>query len=194
LHTFQFRTSTRPSIHPSSIFNLTATYKADPHPSKVNLGVGAYRDDDNKPWVLPVIKKVPCLRRPSTRSSHSAQTQATEVLLNDPVLDHEYLPITGLPEFTNAAARLILSPQSLALKDARVARSLNPTKFVPFTFLMPSHSVQTISGTGANHLGALFLSRFYTFNGPKQVYLSDPTWSVFSRTPGSPYTKTTPTQ
>jgi hypothetical protein len=37
-------------------------------------------------------------------------------------------------------------------------------------------SVQTISGTGANHLGALFLSRFYNWNGPKVVYLSDPTW------------------
>jgi aspartate aminotransferase, cytoplasmic len=38
-------------------------------------------------------------------------------------------------------------------------------------------SVQTISGTGANHLGALFLSRFYGFNGEKQAFVSDPTWS-----------------
>lgn len=42
-----------------SIFKLTAAYKADTFPQKVNLGVGAYRDDDNKPWVLPVVKKVP---------------------------------------------------------------------------------------------------------------------------------------
>lgn len=40
-------------------------------------------------------------------------------------------------------------------------------------------SVQTISGTGANHLGALFLSRFYQWNGPKVVYLSNPTWGVY---------------
>jgi aspartate aminotransferase len=33
-------------------------YQADTYPNKVNLGVGAYRDDDNKPWVLPVVKKV----------------------------------------------------------------------------------------------------------------------------------------
>jgi aspartate aminotransferase, cytoplasmic len=41
-----------------SIFKLTAAYKADTFPQKVNLGVGAYRDDDSKPWVLPVVKKV----------------------------------------------------------------------------------------------------------------------------------------
>jgi aspartate/tyrosine/aromatic aminotransferase len=41
-----------------SIFKLTAAYQADTFPQKVNLGVGAYRDDDNKPWVLPVVKKV----------------------------------------------------------------------------------------------------------------------------------------
>jgi hypothetical protein len=53
----------------NSIFQLTAAYKADKFPQKVNLGVGAYRDNEGKPWVLPVVKKVrsgillrPCLR------------------------------------------------------------------------------------------------------------------------------------
>ena len=41
-----------------SIFKLTAAYEADAYPKKINLGVGAYRDDNNKPWVLPVVKKV----------------------------------------------------------------------------------------------------------------------------------------
>lgn len=86
--------------------------------------------------------------------------QATSVLLNDPDLDHEYLPITGLPAFNTAAAKLILGADSPALAAGRVT------------------SVQTISGTGANHLGALFLSRFYEFNGEKAVYLSDPTWGA----------------
>ena len=44
----------------TSIFKLTAAYKEDPFPQKVNLGVGAYRDDNGKPWVLPVVQKV-CL-------------------------------------------------------------------------------------------------------------------------------------
>ncbi|GJJ12068.1 hypothetical protein Clacol_006309 [Clathrus columnatus] len=138
-----------PLAPPDSIFKLTAAYKADSFPQKVNLGVGAYRDDDDKPWVLPVVKK----------ACPVSQFNATEILLNDPTLDHEYLPITGLPEFTSAAARLILGTDSPAIADGRVA------------------SVQTISGTGANHLGALFLSRFYTFNGKSQIYLSNPTWA-----------------
>jgi aspartate/tyrosine/aromatic aminotransferase len=79
----------------------------------------------------------------------------------------------------SAAARLVLGADARALAEGRVV------------------SVQTISGTGANHLAALFLSRFYQFSGAKQVYLSDPTWGALlflappssccracSRTPG----------
>lgn len=40
-----------------SIFQLTARYVADKHPKKINLGVGAYRSNEGKPWVLPVVKK-----------------------------------------------------------------------------------------------------------------------------------------
>jgi aspartate/tyrosine/aromatic aminotransferase len=41
-----------------SIFQLTAAYKEDTFDKKINLGVGAYRDDNNKPWILPVVKEV----------------------------------------------------------------------------------------------------------------------------------------
>ena len=46
-----------PLAPPDSIFKLTAAYKADTFPQKVNLGAGAYRDDNSKPWVLPVVRK-----------------------------------------------------------------------------------------------------------------------------------------
>jgi len=124
-----------PLAPPDSIFKLTSAYKADNFAQKVNLGVGAYRDDDNKPWVLPVVRK------------------ATQILLSDESLDHEYLPITGLANFTAAAAKLILGSSSPAIQDERVV------------------SVQTISGTGANHLGALFLSRFYTWADTPKVWM-----------------------
>jgi len=40
------------------IFGVVEAYNRDEHPQKVNLGIGAYRDDDGKPWVLPVVRKV----------------------------------------------------------------------------------------------------------------------------------------
>lgn len=72
-------------------------------------------------------------------------------------MNHEYLPIAGLPDFTAAAAKVILGADSPALKEKRVA------------------SLQTISGTGAVHLGGLFLAKFYH---PKPtIYVSNPTWA-----------------
>jgi aspartate/tyrosine/aromatic aminotransferase len=47
-----------PQAPPDVIFDLTAKYKADTNPNKVNVGVGAFRTDDLKPYVLPVVKKV----------------------------------------------------------------------------------------------------------------------------------------
>jgi aspartate aminotransferase len=35
-----------------------AAYRKDSDPKKVDLGIGAYRDDNAKPWVLPVVKQV----------------------------------------------------------------------------------------------------------------------------------------
>ncbi|KAF8253213.1 PLP-dependent transferase [Wilcoxina mikolae CBS 423.85] len=123
------------------LFSLIAAYKADTFDKKVDLGVGAYRDDNAKPWVLPVVKK------------------ADAILRNDPDLNHEYLPIAGLPGFTSAAARLILGADSPALAEKRVS------------------SIQTISGTGAVHTGGRFLAKFYPRPQNQSVYLSNPTWA-----------------
>ncbi|TVY57327.1 Aspartate aminotransferase [Lachnellula suecica] len=128
-----------PQAPEDALFGLMAAYRADTFDKKVDLGIGAYRDDTAKPWVLPVVKK------------------ADEILRSDPALNHEYLPIAGLATFTSAAAKLILGASSPALTEKR------------------SCSVQTISGTGAVHLGALFLSRFYP--GKPTVYFSNPTWA-----------------
>lgn len=43
---------------PDPILGLTAAFRADPSPNKVNLGVGAYRTEEGKPYVLPVVRKV----------------------------------------------------------------------------------------------------------------------------------------
>lgn len=44
---------------PSDVmFGLSASYRADTDPRKVDLGVGAYRHEDGKAWVLPAVRKV----------------------------------------------------------------------------------------------------------------------------------------
>lgn len=43
---------------PDAILGITEAYKKDQNPKKVNLGVGAYRDDNGKPFILPSVKKV----------------------------------------------------------------------------------------------------------------------------------------
>ncbi|TPX09028.1 uncharacterized protein E0L32_001711 [Thyridium curvatum] len=128
-----------PQAPEDPLFGLMRAYKADQSKDKIDLGIGAYRDNNAKPWVLPVVRK------------------ADDIIHNDPNLDHEYLPIAGLASFTSKAREIFLGAASPALKDERVT------------------SVQTISGTGAVHLGALFLAKFY--KGNRTIYFSNPTWA-----------------
>lgn len=37
---------------PDAILGVTEAYKRDPNPKKINLGVGAYRDDEVNPTIL----------------------------------------------------------------------------------------------------------------------------------------------
>ena len=62
----------------------------------------AYRSDEGKPFVLPVVRSV------------EAQITA------DHTLNHEYLPIAGLPDLRTAAARLMLGENSRAIVENRV--------------------------------------------------------------------------
>lgn len=49
--------------------------------------------------------------------------------MDDPSLDYEYLPITGLPEFVSGSATLILGKNSIAIREQRVARCVDPSCF-----------------------------------------------------------------
>lgn len=137
--TTSFPADVVPQAPEDPLFGLMRAYRADESPDKVDLGIGAYRDDNAKPWVLPVVKK------------------ADDILRANPELNHEYAPIAGIESFTSKAAELMLGADSPALKEKRAT------------------SIQTISGTGAVHLGALFLAKF--FKGNRTVYVSNPTWA-----------------
>ena len=41
---------------PDPILGVTENFKKDTNPNKMNLGVGAYRDDEGKPFVLPSVR------------------------------------------------------------------------------------------------------------------------------------------
>ncbi|ROT38593.1 aspartate aminotransferase [Sodiomyces alkalinus F11] len=115
---------------------ITEAFKADKFEQKINLGVGAYRDDKGKPYVLPSVRV--------------AEQKIVEEKLNK-----EYAGITGVPEFTKAAAVLAYGADSPALSRLAIT--------------------QSISGTGALRIGAAFLQRF--FPGDKKIYIPTPSWA-----------------
>ena len=43
---------------PDAILGVTEAWRKDTNPKKMNLGVGAYRDDNGQPYVLPSVTKV----------------------------------------------------------------------------------------------------------------------------------------
>lgn len=85
------------------ILGITQNFNADTDPRKVNLGVGAYRTEEGKPWVLPSVRK------------------AEQDIVNSNKYNKEYIPIDGIPEFTKAASELLLGVDSPALKEKRVS-------------------------------------------------------------------------
>ncbi|CAN7990471.1 unnamed protein product [Ixodes hexagonus] len=86
---------------PVEIFALMRAYRADTCPQKVDLGVGAYRTEEAKPWVLPVVRKV------------------EKEMADDDSLNHEYLGQLGLEDFSKAAVRMLLGDDNEAIKDGR---------------------------------------------------------------------------
>lgn len=47
-----------PEAPADPILGLNAAFLADEAPEKISLGVGAFRTDEGKPYVLPVVKRV----------------------------------------------------------------------------------------------------------------------------------------
>jgi aspartate aminotransferase, cytoplasmic len=53
-----FSAANVPPAPEDPLFGLMRAYRQDPSDKKVDLGIGAYRDDNAKPWILPVVRKV----------------------------------------------------------------------------------------------------------------------------------------
>ncbi|MFW6286655.1 MAG: aromatic amino acid transaminase [Candidatus Sumerlaeota bacterium] len=73
---------------PDPILGLTADYKEDPNPEKVNLGVGVYKDDTGVTPIFPSVKEA------EKRLLESEETKS-------------YLPIEGDPEYGKFVRELL---------------------------------------------------------------------------------------
>ncbi|KAI3402327.2 AAT2 [Candida oxycetoniae] len=131
-------------LPPDPLFGLKARYNQDKRSDKVDLGIGAYRDNNGKPWILPAVK------------------QAEQKLINSPDYNHEYLSIGGYEPFYTSAAKVLLGDESKALSPSRIAsqQSLSGTGALHLAGLFlkkfyigngPQPAIYLSSPTWANH-------------------------------------------
>uniref|UniRef100_A0A0R3W9S1 Aspartate aminotransferase, mitochondrial n=1 Tax=Taenia asiatica TaxID=60517 RepID=A0A0R3W9S1_TAEAS len=171
---FRFRTNLRKMWShvemgpPDFVLGITEAFKRDTNPNKVNLGVGAYRDDNCKPWVLPSVR------------------EAEERILSRH-LDHEYLPISGLAPFCKAAIEFALGADCPALKEGRNAtvQCLSGTGSLRIgaAFLGRFSKVKEVympKPTWANHIPVFRDSgiaiQYYRYYDPKTCGLDEAGW------------------
>jgi aspartate/tyrosine/aromatic aminotransferase len=120
---------------------LNTLFAADTNPKKVALAVGAYRDENGKPWILPSVRK------------------AEDIISADLAkYNKEYPPQPGYAPFIKACQNFLLGEDHPALAEGRVAtcQSLSGTGslHVGFCFLHDwyhGHKVYIPSVTWPNH-------------------------------------------
>lgn len=84
------------------IIGVNEAFKADTNPNKCLLGVGAYRTNEGKPFLLDCVVK--------------AEHKILEM-----GMDHEYAGIDGIPTFMRKASALAFGEESDAWKSNRIA-------------------------------------------------------------------------
>ncbi|KAF7234304.1 hypothetical protein EG68_12221 [Paragonimus skrjabini miyazakii] len=127
---------------PIEVFCLSDAFQLDGDANKVNLTVGAYRSNENKPWVLPCVRSV------------ERSMAATDEL------NKEYLPITGLESMCTCGLKLVLGENNplIADKKADSCQALGGTGavFLALQFLHSSCKCTTAyisRPTWPNHKG-----------------------------------------
>lgn len=127
---------------PDPILGLSEAFVKDDFEKKVNVGVGAYRDDSGKPFVL-----------------NSVRTAEKRVL--DAKMNHEYAPIIGVKSYVDRSLEFVYGKDSPAISADRIAavQALSGTGAlrVCFQFLdrfMPSGSktIYMPQPTWGNHI------------------------------------------
>ncbi|GBL02817.1 amino acid aminotransferase [Glaciecola sp. KUL10] len=91
-----------PAIAPDPILGLSAAFKQDTNPSKIDLGVGVYKDENGN---TPILKAV------AEAQSRLLASETSKV----------YITPQGVQGFIDGMLGLILGQQSSVIKDGRVA-------------------------------------------------------------------------
>lgn len=150
-----------------SCAGVTEAFKANKNPLKMNLGVGAYRDGEGKPYVLPSVRIV------SNLEICPALTGNTGGRL-DPLAElRQGVPPHHRPRRVHQAGRHPSVRQGLCSLEG--GTSTSPARLSQAVPNVVQISItQSISGTGGLRIGAAFLARFYPHS--KAIYLPGPTW------------------
>ncbi|KAI9912167.1 hypothetical protein PsorP6_008794 [Peronosclerospora sorghi] len=83
------------------ILGLTERFNKDTNPRKVSLGVGAYRDDDSNPYVLPSVLEA-------------------EKRIMAAGVNKEYAGIAGMKDFVDLSLQFAYGEDCKALKEGRI--------------------------------------------------------------------------
>ncbi|KAH9673280.1 Aspartate aminotransferase [Citrus sinensis] len=113
------------------INGVTEAFLADPSPYKINLGVGAYRDDKGRPVVLQCVREA------------EAKIAGSEFLLILESISRESISASVSTKMVEESVKLVYGKDSDVVKEGRSA------------------GVQALSGTGACRLFAEFQRRFH---------------------------------
>jgi aspartate/tyrosine/aromatic aminotransferase len=175
---------------PNAIFLTKDLFKADGDARKINLGVGAYRDNSGKPYVLPVVKAAEklieadaslgrwcrrgvnsrqcvCLRHVCVCSSFVRSCSA--VLSFQPcAISHQLISVAShYCHITSDHEYLPIGGLNTFVEKAKKLAFGDAADFSKIA------GVQTISGTGSLGVGANFLKEYMS---QATVHLSNPTW------------------
>ena len=136
-----------PQGEPDAILGIAQAFRESTQSGKVNLVIGAYRDDKGNPYVLPSVAEAE--KRCQTRGEYK-----------------EYAPIDGLADFTKHALAFAYGESCAALSEGRIAgvQTLSGTGACRIAgefyarFLPKGTAIHVSDPTWGNHIPIMQLS------------------------------------
>lgn len=112
-----------PLAPPDKILGISEAFQKDSNSAKINLGVGAYRDNNGKPIIFPSVKQA-------------------EVVLLESETEKEYTAITGSKNFQGLVKNFIFNNSN---KDANGAKLINDGRIITAQTISGTGSLRVIA-------------------------------------------------